>query len=75
MFHCNSLFDAFNLVRIQARKGIKSYYKTNTTIALEKHVDVDNIVIVKKFEEISLLRGILKRQLTKKDIMCLALQY
>lgn len=74
MFYCTSLVDAFNLVRIQARKGIKSYHKTNTT-TLEKHVDVDHVVVVKKFEEINLLKRVLERQLTKKDIMCLALQY
>jgi hypothetical protein len=60
MFYCNSLVDVFNLIRIQARKGIKSYYKTNTTTTLEKHVDVDHVVIVKKFEEISLLTGVWK---------------
>jgi hypothetical protein len=75
VFYCNNLVDAFNLVRIQAKKGIKSYYKTNTTTTLEKHVDVNHVVIVKKFEEISLLKGVLERQLTKKDIMCLTLQY
>jgi hypothetical protein len=57
VFYYNGLVDAFNLVRIQAKKGIKSYYKTNATIALEKNVDVDHVVIVKKFEEISFLRG------------------
>jgi hypothetical protein len=56
MFYCNSLVDAFNLVRIQARKGIKSYYKTNTTTALEKHVDVNHVVIVNFFEELVFCR-------------------
>ncbi len=50
----NGLVDAFNIVRIQAKKGIESYYKTNITTTLEKHVDVDHVVIVKKYEEISL---------------------
>jgi hypothetical protein len=66
VFYYNGLVDAFNLVKIQAKKGIKSYYKTNIVTSLEKHVDVDHVVIVKKFEEISLLRGALERKLTKK---------
>jgi len=49
VFYYNGSVDAFNLVRIQAKKGIKSYYKTNTTTTLEKHVDVDHVAIVKKF--------------------------
>jgi hypothetical protein len=38
-------------LRIQTRKGLISYYKTNWITSLKKDVDAKHIVIVKMFEE------------------------
>jgi hypothetical protein len=80
VMHCiicyNSPIDASSLIRIQARKGIISYYKTNGTMALKKHVDVHHVVIAKKIEEINNhVTRILEKQLAKKDIMCPIMKY
>jgi hypothetical protein len=37
--------------RIQAKKGLISYYKTNGITSLKKHVDAEHSVIIKMFEE------------------------
>jgi hypothetical protein len=48
--------------RIQARKGLISYYKINGIISFKKHVDVDHFFIAQMFEEMnSLLRSIEER--------------
>jgi hypothetical protein len=54
--------------RIQARKGLISYYKTNGITFLEKHVDVDHSFIAQIFEEEmnSLLTWIKERWPSKK---------
>jgi hypothetical protein len=50
--------------KIQARKGLTFYYKTNGITPLKKHVDVDHSLITQTFEEEvnSLLRGNDERQ-------------
>jgi hypothetical protein len=55
----------------------KSYYKTNTITTWIKHVDVNPIMIAKMFEEEinSVVKGVLKRQPTKRNLRCLAMQY
>jgi len=40
-----------NLVKTQTRKQIISYSKTNGIMTLNKHVDVDHVMIPKKFQE------------------------
>ncbi len=37
--------------RVQTRKGLISYYKTNGITSLRKHVDVDHFFIAQMFEE------------------------
>jgi hypothetical protein len=37
--------------KIQARKGVISYYKTNGITSFKKHVDVDHYFIAQMFEE------------------------
>jgi hypothetical protein len=55
-------------LRLQAKKGLIFYYKTNEIIFQKKHVDAKHIVIAKMFEkEINfLLKGRKERQLAKK---------
>jgi len=64
----NSLLDASSLITTQAKKWIISYYKTNGIRTLKKHMNAKHVTIAKKFEKeiYSPLRGVLKRQLTKK---------
>jgi hypothetical protein len=52
IIYYNSLGIAIN-PRIQIRKGVISYYKTNRIIALRKHVDVKHSIIAKMFEEVN----------------------
>jgi hypothetical protein len=54
--------------KTQARKGLIYYYKTNEITSEKKHLDAEQIVIAKMFEEEinSLLKGSVKRQPTKK---------
>jgi hypothetical protein len=58
-------------LKIQARKGLISYYKTNEITSFKKHVDVDHNLIAKMFEEEvnSLLKGREERQLAKKKMI------
>jgi hypothetical protein len=51
MFYYNSPIDAYNLVKTQIRKQIIFYYKTNGIMTLKKYMDVDHVMIPKKFEE------------------------
>ncbi len=55
-------------MRIQAKKGLNFYYKTNGITFLKKHVDAKHTVIAKMFQkEINfLLKGRKERQLAKK---------
>ncbi len=52
IIYYNSLVIAIN-PRIQIRKGLISYHKTNIIIALRKHVDVKYSIITKMFEEVN----------------------
>jgi ABC-type antimicrobial peptide transport system ATPase subunit len=66
----NIPIDAFILVKIQERKGIILYYKTNKIIGLTKHMDVNNVVMATKIEKKkkkSLLRGCWKNNQQKKS--------
>jgi hypothetical protein len=57
----NNPIDASSLIRIQARKAIISYYKTNGIMALKKHVNIDHVFIEIFFEEVN-------NHVTKLDI-------
>jgi hypothetical protein len=50
------------------REGIITYSKKNGIIALEKHVDANHVVLVKRIEEKvkSPLKNVLEKQLAKK---------
>jgi hypothetical protein len=54
--------------RIQVRKGLISYYKTNGIIFLKKNVDVNHYFITQMFEEKvnNLLKSTKERQPSKK---------
>jgi hypothetical protein len=77
MFCYNIPIDAFSLGRIQSKKGIILYYKTNRIMGLTKHVDVNHVVITTKIgkEMNSRLKGCWKKYQQKKELMCLAVQY
>jgi hypothetical protein len=49
-FCYNDLFNAFNQ-KTQARKGLISYYKTNSITSIKKHVDEIHVIVAKRFEE------------------------
>lgn len=70
MLYYNIPIDALILTRIQARKGIILYYKTNRIMGLTKHMDVNHVVIATKIEkEInSLVRGCWKNNQQKKRV-------
>jgi len=57
--------------KIQARKKLISYYKTNGITFLKKHVDVKHTIIAKLFEEevIFLPKWRKKNQPTKKRMI------
>ncbi len=54
--------------RTKSRKGLISYYKTNGITCLKNHVDVNHVVLYKKFEDVvnNFLKGSVERQLAKK---------
>jgi hypothetical protein len=54
--------------RIQANKGLISYYKTNRITSFKKHVDVDHFFIAQRFEKEvnNILKVIEERQPSKK---------
>ncbi len=73
-FVTNSPIDAYTLVKIQERKGIIPYYKTN---GVEKTCGCRPCCDCKTLEkEInSPMKQILKLQQIKRNLICLAMQY
>ncbi len=55
--------------KTQLRKGIISYSKNNGIRTLKKHVDVDHVVLAKKFEELNNFgRVLITKQLIKERL-------
>jgi hypothetical protein len=56
--------------RKQLKKGLITYYKTSGITCLYKHLDVDNLVIYKKFQEKINNQGKenVKKQFAKKKV-------
>jgi hypothetical protein len=68
MFFCYpELIEACNK-RTKSRKGLISYYKTNGITCLKGHVNVNHVVIYKKFENVvnNFLKRSVERQLVTK---------
>jgi hypothetical protein len=68
IFFCYpKLIEACNK-RTKSRKGLIYYYKTNGITCLKNHVDVNHVVLYKKFEDVinNFLKGSVERQLVKK---------
>ncbi len=64
---CHVNFVLYN-PRIKERKGNTTYLKKNGIITLKKHVDIDHVVLAKRFEEEmnSPLKNIFEKQPTEK---------
>jgi len=77
IMHCilyyQELVIGINL-RIQTRKRLISYYKTNGITSLKKHVDVKHTIITKLFKEkIFVKRN--RRKIISKERLCLVGQF
>ncbi len=54
-------------VRIKERRGNITHFKKNGITTLKKHVNVDHVVLAKRFEEMNFpLKNILEKKLVKK---------
>jgi hypothetical protein len=64
---CHVNFVPYN-PRIKERRGIITYFKKNGITTLKKHVDSDDVILAKSFEEEmnSPLRNIFEKEPTKK---------
>jgi hypothetical protein len=57
------------------RKGLTTYYRTYGITTLKKHVYCDNVIIIKKIEVNSLMKGTFERKPTKKGLLFQEVQY